>query len=61
MPKEIKKRRQGFGTTAVHGGEDCGLAFNPASTPIFQTSTFLFESTEEAGDVQGGGGNEKYR
>jgi methionine-gamma-lyase len=50
----LKKQRQGFGTTAVHGGEDGGFAFNPASTPIYQTSTFFFEKTEAAGDVQTG-------
>ena len=50
----MKKDIHGFGTKAVHGGEDGGFAFNPASTPIYQTSTFFFGGTREAGDVQEG-------
>ena len=50
----MKKDKLGFGTKAVHEGEDGGFAFNPASTPIYQTSTFFFEGTGEAGEVQGG-------
>ncbi len=50
----MKKDSRGFGTKAVHGGEEGGFAFNPASTPIYQTSTFFFGGTGEAGEVQEG-------
>ncbi len=50
----MKKSSRGFGTNAVHGGEDGGFDFNPASTPIYQTSTFFFRGTGEAGEVQEG-------
>jgi methionine-gamma-lyase len=55
MNKQIGKRKlPGFGTIAVHGGEEGRFAFGPASTPIYQTSTFTFGSAEEAGEVEKG-------
>lgn len=41
-----RKGRRGFGTIAVTGGEEDRFAFNPASTPIYQTSTFFSEDPE---------------
>lgn len=40
------RKSVGFATTAVHGGEDGRFEFNPASTPIYQTSTFFLGDTE---------------
>jgi methionine-gamma-lyase len=48
------KEWRGFATKAVHGGEDRKFGFDPASTPIYQTSTFFFQDTKEAEDITGG-------
>ncbi|MBI5638986.1 MAG: PLP-dependent transferase [Nitrospirae bacterium] len=50
----MKKKRYGFGTEAVHGGEEKGFLYNPASTPIYQTSTFFFSDMQEAAEVNQG-------
>lgn len=47
------KKKYRFATLAVHGGEEGQFMHNPSSTPIYQTSTFLFSNTKEAGDVAG--------
>ncbi|GAA0730047.1 methionine gamma-lyase [Clostridium malenominatum] len=39
----------GFGTKAVHGGYKKDSQYGALSTPIFQTSTFVFESAEQGG------------
>jgi methionine-gamma-lyase len=49
----MKKKKIGFGTHAVHEGEGL-FPHHPSSTPIFQTSTFYFNSIEEAGRVNQG-------
>jgi len=49
-PKVMKKKKTGFGTHAVHEGEG-NFSFHPSSTPIFQSSTFYFDTIEEAGRV----------
>jgi len=46
----MKKKITGFGTHAVHEGEG-NFSFHPSSTPIFQSSTFYFDTIEEAGRV----------
>ncbi|MGE5299907.1 MAG: trans-sulfuration enzyme family protein [Acidobacteriota bacterium] len=48
------RKDPGFGTIAVHGGEEGRFAFSPSSTPIYQTSTFTFDSAEEGGEVEKG-------
>ncbi|HYQ47633.1 MAG TPA: PLP-dependent transferase, partial [Thermodesulfovibrionales bacterium] len=49
----MRKREKGFGTIAVHAGED-GFPYRPSSTPIYQTSTYTFESVDEAAGVMQG-------
>ncbi|MBI5075136.1 MAG: PLP-dependent transferase [Nitrospirae bacterium] len=49
----MKKNITGFGTDAVHKGEG-QFPHHPSSTPIFQTSTFYFDTIEEAGRVNQG-------
>jgi cystathionine beta-lyase/cystathionine gamma-synthase len=48
----------GFGTRAVHGAaspaEPAAITQRPASTPIYQTSTWRFDSSEEFADVLAG-------
>lgn len=39
----------GFGTKAVHGGHKKDSQYGSLSTPIYQTSTFIFESAEQGG------------
>ena len=51
---ERGRKDPGFGTIAVHGGEEGRFAFDPVSTPIYQTSTFTFGSAEEGGEVEKG-------
>ena len=49
----MKKRNTGFGTHAVHKGEG-QFPHHPSSTPIFQASTFYFDTIEEAGRASQG-------
>ena len=51
--KVMKKKKTGFGTNAVHEGEG-NFSFHPSSTPIYQSSTFYFDTIEEAGRVNQG-------
>ena len=39
----------GFGTKAVHGGHKKDIATGALTTPIYQTSTFVFDSAEQGG------------
>ncbi len=41
------KSRRGLSTEAIHGGETRPRAGNAITTPIFQTSTFVFDDTAE--------------
>ncbi|MGL5057115.1 MAG: methionine gamma-lyase [Fusobacteriaceae bacterium] len=45
MNKDIKI---GFGTTSIHGGSKKN-PFGTLATPIYQTSTFIFDSAEQGG------------
>ena len=47
----MKNKKYRFATVTVHGGEDGRFTYNPASTPIYQTSTFFLDSTKEAEDL----------
>jgi cystathionine gamma-synthase len=44
MPQE---RSPGFGTSSVHGGEPIEKDSDSLITPVFLTSSYVFESTEE--------------
>lgn len=46
MEQHIKQ--QGFATRAIHGGKSKNAA-GALATPIYQTSTFVFESAEQGG------------
>jgi len=50
------KRKKGFGTIAVHAGEG-GFPCRPSSTPIYQTSTYTFDSISDAADAMHGAGS----
>lgn len=39
----------GFGTKAIHGGHEKDAQFGSLSTPIYQTSTFIFDTAEQGG------------
>ncbi|MGL6114079.1 methionine gamma-lyase [Cetobacterium sp. SF1] len=43
-----KNLKNGFGTMAIHGGSHKN-PFGTLSTPIYQTSTFVFDSAEQGG------------
>ncbi|MBE0449664.1 MAG: PLP-dependent transferase [Clostridia bacterium] len=49
MTGDVKK--MGFNTLAIHSGEPEKHAENALNPPIFQTSTFVFDSIEHAGKV----------
>ncbi|NJD56061.1 MAG: PLP-dependent transferase [Nitrospirae bacterium] len=49
----MEKREKGFGTVAVHAGED-GFPYRPSSTPIYQTSTYTFDTVGDAAAVMHG-------
>ncbi len=49
----MKKKKTGFGTQAVHEAEG-QFPHHPSSTPIYQNSTFYFDTIEEAGRVNQG-------
>lgn len=44
----MKEKKCGMGTLAIHGGSEKN-PFGALATPIFQTSTFIFDSTEQGG------------
>ena len=48
--KEVK----GFGTKLIHAGHEFRDTFGALSTPIYQTSTFCFNSVEEGMDIFAG-------
>jgi len=55
----MKERKRGFATLAVHGKDEHGkvekqVHVNPLSTPIFQSSTFAFESAEQGAAIFAG-------
>ncbi len=43
----MSERRHGFTTRAIHGGRPAGTPQQTPSVPIYQTSTFRFETSEE--------------
>ncbi len=47
----MKRKKTGFGTTAVHSGNGEGFIHHPSSTPIYQTSTFFFKNVRHAQEV----------
>ncbi|MDM7912234.1 MAG: aminotransferase class I/II-fold pyridoxal phosphate-dependent enzyme [Methanotrichaceae archaeon] len=49
-----------FGTRCVHAGEGKN-PYGAHATPIYQTSTFVFESAEAAAEIFGVGGKPGYR
>src|SRR5947208_14842735 len=50
MPED---RRRGFATRAVHGGRARPVEQTPSSVPIYQTSTWRFDTSEEYAEVIG--------
>jgi len=53
------EKEMSFGTRCVHAGEGHN-PFGAHATPIYQTSTFVFESTEQAAAVFSGGPGYRY-
>ena len=45
----MKHDAYGFGTRAIHAGNRKDSSFGALSTPIYQTSTFVFDSCEQGG------------
>lgn len=48
------KENLSFGTRCVHAGEGPSLEYRSHTTPIYQTSTFLFDSAEQADAIFSG-------
>ncbi|WP_027624087.1 methionine gamma-lyase [Clostridium lundense] len=48
MNKEYMTNK-GFGTKAIHGGHKKDEQYGSLATPIYQTSTFIFDSAEQGG------------
>lgn len=44
----MKEKKYGIGTVAIHGGSEKN-PFGSLATPIYQTSTFIFDSAEQGG------------
>ena len=42
----MKKEQLAFGTRAIHAGEKVDPATRALNTPIYQTSTFAFETAQ---------------
>ncbi|KOM95654.1 methionine gamma-lyase [Clostridium botulinum] len=42
-------KKMGFATKAIHGGHIGDKQFGSLATPIYQTSTFIFDSAEQGG------------
>lgn len=47
MGKKIDLTDAGFGTRMIHAGQDPDPAYGALATPIYQTSTFCFDTVEE--------------
>lgn len=45
----MEKEKVGFGTRAIHAGNVHDVQYGALSTPIYQTSTFVFENCEQGG------------
>ena len=45
----MKKENCGFGTKAIHAGNVKDSRYGALTTPIYQTSTFVFDSCEQGG------------
>lgn len=48
------KKPYGFGTNAVHGGEEGKFSYSPSSTPIYQSSTFFLDEPRAAFEIERG-------
>lgn len=46
----MKCKKQGFGTKAIHGGNRRDKQYGALTMPIYQSSTFCFDSCEQGGD-----------
>lgn len=44
----MENKKAGFGTISIHGGS-CKNPYGTLAVPIFQTSTFVFDSAEQGG------------
>ena len=44
----MENKKAGFGTVTIHGGS-CKNPYGTLAVPIFQTSTFVFDSAEQGG------------
>ena len=44
----MEKKKFGFGTTAIHAGATKN-GYGALAVPIYQTSTFVFDSAEQGG------------
>lgn len=44
----MENKKSGFGTVSIHGGS-CKNPYGTLAVPIFQTSTFVFDSAEQGG------------
>jgi cystathionine gamma-synthase len=51
------KRKQGFSTLAVHAGEIRYNEYGAITTPIVQSSTFIFKNTREIRQLAEGAKN----
>lgn len=52
--KENKYKKSGFGTMAIHSGQETDLFYGALATPVYQTSTFCFENMEAVDAVFAG-------
>ena len=51
---EIDFENVGFGTLAIHAGQEPDKLYGALATPIYQTSTFCFDTVEEGTAKFGG-------
>ena len=51
MSTNISDRQLGFSTRQLHAGQEPDPATNASAVPIYQTSSYVFESTEYAADL----------
>lgn len=45
------KRKSGFSTLQIHGGQEADPATGSRAVPIYQTTSYVFESTDHAADL----------
>ena len=54
LKRKLDFSKLGFGTGMIHAGQEPDPSYGALATPIYQTSTFCFDTAEEGGEIFSG-------